>query len=174
MPTTTKRNRPTKEKGKAKPKGGRPPSFVIDPSTMKRIVDLVRAGNFPEVAAQVVGVHRATFYRWLKQGGEIRRLVDVSRYTPVGYEVDLVRFCDDVEKASAESEARDVMLIGKAAEKDWKAAAHRLERRHRSRWAKENVEQGRHSFDGGDAGEHDAVEELAAILDVMANRRGAT
>lgn len=84
-------------------------------------------------------------------------------------------FSHEIEKASAESEARDVMLIGKAAEKDWKAAAHRLERRHRSRWAKENVDAGRHPFDGGsdaDSSLDDATEALAAALDAMADRRG--
>ena len=173
MATTQKRKTTTRKKEEAKkPLGHRPPIFVLDPSIMRRIVDLVRAGNFPDVAAQAVGIHRDTFYSWMKRGGELRRLVATSGYTPRGYEVDLVSFSDDVEKAAAESEARDVMLIGRAAEKDWKAAAHRLERRHRSRWAKDNVEAGRHAFDGGDDDSLDnAVEALASALDAMAARR---
>jgi hypothetical protein len=172
MPTTPKKKRTKKNAKAPKGKAGRPPLFVVDPSTMRRIIDLVRAGNFPDVAAQATGVPRSTFYDWMKRGADLRRLVATSGYTPRGYEVDLVSFSDDIERASAESEIRDVVLIGKAAEKDWKAAAHRLERRHRSRWAKDNVEAGRHAFDGGDDDSLDnAVEALASALDAMAARR---
>ena len=169
--TTKKTAKPKPPRGKA----GRPRSFVLDPSLHRRIIDLVRAGNFFETAAQACGIDRTTVFAWLKEGAELRRLVVTSGYNPRGHEVDLVSFSHEMEKAAAESEARDVMLIGRAAEKDWKAAAHRLERRHRSRWAKENVDAGRHPFDGGsdaDASLDDATEALAAALDAMADRRG--
>jgi hypothetical protein len=39
------------------------------------------------------------------------------------------KFLNQVEKAQAESESRDVALLAKAASEDWRAAAWRLERK---------------------------------------------
>ena len=172
-PKTTTKNKATPKPPRKK--AGRPRSFVLDPSLHRRIIDLVRAGNFPDTAAAAVGIERTTVWKWMKEGAALRRLVENDGYIPRGHEIDLVSFSNEIERASAESEARDVMLIGKAAEKDWKAAAHRLERRHRSRWSKENAEAGRHPFDGGneDASLDDVAEALASALDAMSDRRGS-
>lgn len=35
-----------------------------------KLVSLIEAGNYPEVAAQAVGIGAATFYRWRKRGRE--------------------------------------------------------------------------------------------------------
>src|SRR6267142_3601228 len=92
---------------------GRP---KLDPATTQRIVDLIRAGNYLEVAATAAGIHRSTLYRWLRHGREQKR----GRYR---------MFLSQVEKAQAEAESRDVALIAKAASEDWRAAAWRLERK---------------------------------------------
>lgn len=93
---------------------GRPTKF--DPELAKRVIDLIRVGNFVETAAAACGVHRATLYRWLERGDRQREGV-------------LRDFSDAVAKAQAESESRDLLLIAKAALSDWRAAAWRLERR---------------------------------------------
>ena len=98
---------------------GRP---KLDPATMQRIVDLIRAGNYLEVAATAAGIHRSTLYRWLRHGRDQKR----GRYR---------KFLNQVEKAQAEAESRDVALIAKAASEDWKAAAWRLERKSPRRYA---------------------------------------
>lgn len=69
----------------------------LEPAVTQRIVDLVRAGNYLEVAATAAGIHRSTLHRWLKLGREQPR----GRYR---------RFLDAVEKALADAEARDVAL----------------------------------------------------------------
>jgi transposase len=92
---------------------GRP---KLDPAVMQRIVDLVRAGNFLGVAAKAAGIHRSSVHRWLHDGRAQKR----GRY---------YQFVIAVEKAQAESESRDVMLIAKAAGEDWRTAAWRLERK---------------------------------------------
>jgi len=92
---------------------GRP---KLDPATTQRIVDLIRAGNYLEVAATAAGIHRSTLYRWLRHGRDQQR----GRYR---------KFLTQVEKAQAEGESRDVALIAKAASEDWRAAAWRLERK---------------------------------------------
>jgi hypothetical protein len=51
-------------------------------------------------------------------------------------EAGLREFSDAVERAVAEAEARDVALIARAAEKNWQAAAWRLERRAPARWGR--------------------------------------
>lgn len=84
-----------------------------DPELMDRICDLVRAGNYIETAAASAGVTRDSLYRWMRQRPE---------------------FAERVHKAQAESEARDVLLIGKAATEQWQAAAWRLERRNPRKW----------------------------------------
>jgi len=93
----------------------------IDPVVTQRIVDLIRAGNYLEVAATAAGVHRTTLHRWMKRGREQER----GRYR---------KFLVAVEKAQAEAESRDVALIAKAAGEDWRAAAWRLERKQPRRY----------------------------------------
>ena len=88
----------------------------LDPVVTHRIVDLIRAGNYLEVAASATGIHRTTLHRWMRHGRGQKR----GRYK---------KFLNAVEKAQAEAESRDVALIAKAAGDDWRAAAWRLERR---------------------------------------------
>jgi len=88
----------------------------LDVAVTQKICDLLRAGNFIDVAADAAGVHRTTVHRWLRTGRGQKK----GRYK---------RFFDAVEKAQAEAEARDVALIAKAASTDWRAAAWRLERK---------------------------------------------
>ena len=92
---------------------GRP---KLEPATTQRVVDLIRAGNYLEVAATAAGIHRSTLYRWMRHGRDQKR----GRYR---------KFLSQVEKAQAEAESRDVALIAKAASEDWRAAAWRLERK---------------------------------------------
>ncbi len=81
----------------------------------ERICRYLRLGTYVETAAACVGIHKDTFYDWLKRGGK-----GVEPYA---------EFVKAVERAMAESEARDLGIIGKAAETQWQAAAWRLERR---------------------------------------------
>jgi transposase len=94
---------------------GRPTK--LDPQIASRIVDLVRAGNFMETAAATCGIHRVTLYRWLEKG-EAQK------------EGALRAFYLAVTRAEADSEARDLLIITKAAPGDWRASAWRLERRY--------------------------------------------
>ena len=97
------------------------PRPKLDPALTDRLVALIRAGNYLEVAATAAGIHRSTLHRWLRLGREQKR----GRYR---------KFLNAVEKAQAESESRDVAIIAKAASDDWKAAAWRLERKQPRRY----------------------------------------
>jgi transposase-like protein len=88
----------------------------LDKLLTQKICDLIRSGNYLEVAATAAGIHRTTLYRWMRHGRDQKR----GRYR---------KFVNQVEKAQAEAESRDVALIAKAASTDWRAATWRLERK---------------------------------------------
>lgn len=96
--------------------GGRRPS-AITPEQREEIYEAIRAGVPPETAAGRIGVARRSLYDWLARGRE-----DGSREP-------YRSFTAEVDKALAGWETRDILLIGKAAETQWQAAAWRLERR---------------------------------------------
>lgn len=100
---------------------GRPDKLT--PERRDKIVNAIRDGNYMEVAARYAGIDISTLYKWLAEGKTAR----------CGKKKE---FFDAVERAKAESEMADVHVIGLAARdnKDWKAAAWRLERRNPQRW----------------------------------------
>lgn len=99
----------------------------LTPELHERIVNLIKAGNYDETAIAVVGVSTNTFYEFMKKGKEPGR----NKHT---------RFFTAVEKAKAWSEARDVSIITKNTEKDWRVAAWKLERKHPKRWSRQRKE----------------------------------
>ena len=100
---------------------GRPTKLT--PDVHKKIVNLIKAGNYNDIAAQAVGITEQTFYGWMKRGeaGE-------SPY---------FEFFQAVKEASAFSEAHYLELIRKAAkETSWQASAWFLERKFNERWGR--------------------------------------
>jgi transposase len=125
----------------------------------EQIALAIRTGNYIEVAAAFAGVSKDTLYRWLRQGQKARS----GPYR---------EFSDAVERAMAESEIRDVAIIGKAAEESWQAAAWRLERKHPERWGrKDKVSAEISGRDGGPIEVVDARTALLEKLDAMAKRK---
>lgn len=93
----------------------------LTPDVHAKIVGLLRAGNYVETAAAAAGVDARNVRRWLARGAR--------------GEEPFAQFARDVDAAQGEAEARDVIMLGKAAESgEWRAAAFRLERRHPERW----------------------------------------
>lgn len=121
---------------------GRPP--ILDADLTKRVADIVRGGNYAEVAAASVGISKDTFYRWLREGARIRRVLepldddayDAAVDDLTDHEFQQALFSDAVEKAMADSEVIDVLNVRKAAGDHWQAAMTRLERRHPHRWGR--------------------------------------
>ena len=136
-------------KKKAKATGrkrGRPPKPTgrpskLTPELQEEICESIRAGNYIETSAARAGVHKASLYDWLKKAGVELDRVRRGKAEGLSFKVSeraqpYVRFLDAVKKAEAEAEARDVATIAKAAEKQWQAAAWRLERKHYKRWGR--------------------------------------
>lgn len=114
---------------------GRPTKLT--PEVQHRIVQAIQAGNYMETAAAYAGINKTTLYDWLRRGArEKERLERNSRARMRKAEAPYVEFSNAVEKALAEAEMRDVMLIGKAASEQWQAAAWRLERKFPQRWGR--------------------------------------
>lgn len=95
----------------------------FDEKVALKIIDLVRGGNYIDVAAAASGVGRSTLYEWLRKSAE-------------GDE-SFNGFSGRVHEAASEAEARAVLNVQKAAQAgDWKASAWYLERKHWQRWSK--------------------------------------
>ncbi len=101
--------------------GGRPSKLP----RAGQILAGIRAGCYPEQAAQAAGVSASTFYAW-KARGEREK---TGRYRD---------FLEELRKAEAEAE-RNAVEIWRSAiddEGDWRAAQAFLERRFRDRWGR--------------------------------------
>lgn len=106
----------------SKPKGVKKPRPVpgmpqkLTKEVKDKIIDAIRCGVYIETAAAVAGITRQTFYNWLRRGKEEKS----------GKFRDFVK---EVNIAFAEVTRNDMELIGLAGERDWKAAAWRIEKR---------------------------------------------
>jgi len=118
----------------AKPTG-RPTKLTSE--VHARIVQAIQAGNYMETAAAYAGISKTTFFEWLRRGAREReRLAKDQRARPSKREAPYAEFAVAVEQALAAAEVRDVALIAKAAEKEWTAAAWRLERKFPAKWGR--------------------------------------
>lgn len=106
----------------AKHPGGRPSKLT--PEVQAELVKWIKAGNYIETAARLVGVSKRSVFTWLEKGDGQKR----GRYA---------EFSRAVRGAMAEAEARLILLIDKSANTDWKAAAWRLERQYPDRWGRQ-------------------------------------
>lgn len=93
------------------------------------IVERVRAGSYPEVAAASTGVNRSTFYRWRQLGED--RFEDGKR---IPSRPEYREFRDALDRAEAEAEEEAIAHVKRAMGTDWKAAMTYLERRAPQRW----------------------------------------
>ena len=104
-------------------KRGRGRPDKLTPQVQERIVQVIRAGNYAVVAAQVAGIHEDTYHLWMARGeGE-----GSGKYS------DFFRAVKDAE-ASAEAEA--VAQVRVAARQNWAAGMTWLERKFPSRWGR--------------------------------------
>lgn len=108
-------------------------------------MQLLRAGSFPEVAAQAAGIDPATYYRWMRAGREeietAKAEADEIELT-LGLRVEAEpseyrQFCEAVEEAVATAEAELAAVLMREARQGRSSAAAAetlLKRRFRERW----------------------------------------
>lgn len=104
---------------------GRP--TVLSEALTATICQYLLDGGYLDTACAAAGIGRTTMHSWLKLAAE----ADAKGLEDTPWQ----DFRNAVEEAQAEAEARDLRLVTKAAQKNWKAAAWRLERRKPKRWA---------------------------------------
>lgn len=112
---------------------------LLTPDRVRRITELVAAGNDQETAALAAGISKSTHFAWMARGRiEADRLAANPRLKVKASEAPFVEYLEAVQKARAEAEARLVLLVAKAAQepKTWQAAAWLLERRDPQRWGR--------------------------------------
>jgi len=97
---------------------------LLTPELQRKLVTLIKVGNYAEVAARACGISKDTFYKWLLRGGK--------------GEEPFKALADAVEHAAAEAESRDVLHMANHARKHWQAAAWRLERKNPKKWARKD------------------------------------
>lgn len=98
---------------------GRKPKLTWQ--VQQQIVQHLKVGAYLETAAEAVGIHRTTLFRWIQKGEEAAR----GRYRD---------FYVAVAQAQSEFEIRNQVTILKAAQTEWRAAAWNLERRFPERY----------------------------------------
>lgn len=103
--------------------GGRPTKF--NQEIADKIVNYILMGSYVETAAQAAGIHKHTFYEWLKQGAHDQA---------AGKATLKAKFNDSVTRAVGMSQQRDLKTVDDAAKRDWRAAAWKLERRAPKDW----------------------------------------
>lgn len=112
----------------------------INPKIQAKICDAIRAGNYIETAAAHAGINKSTLYEWMKRGAREKDRVERAggRAKVKKSEAEFVEFSNAVEKALADAEVRDVMIVANAATTDWRAAAWRLERKFPDKWGRKD------------------------------------
>jgi hypothetical protein len=90
------------------------------------IVRAMRAGNYRDAAARAAGITPSTLYAWLERGAN----EDSGPYH---------EFAEAMQRAEGEAEVYAVAIVRQAMPEDWKAALSYLERRHPSRWRRQNA-----------------------------------
>lgn len=110
-------------------------SCKLTPARHKKLVAMMKAGNFMGTAAQACGIHVNTLRIWLTKGRD--KLDDQGEVAEEG-DPKFRQFAADFDAASAVGEVELVRVVKKG---DWKGAAWILERRHPDRWrGKSSVE----------------------------------
>lgn len=142
-------------------KTGRPSK--INPKIQAKICDVIRAGNYIETAAAHAGIAKNTLYDWMKRGAREKERIEKAggRAKVKKSEAEYVEFSDAVEKALADAEVRDVMIIANAATSDWKAAAWRLERKFPDKWGRKDKVQAEVEHSGAITNNHVDLSQLS-------------
>jgi hypothetical protein len=104
---------------------------ILGPS----IVDLIRAGMRPSMAAQAAGIAKSTISGWIKRGSEEQWRIENGE-EPNKLEKPYLEFVQSMMKAEAEAQAGLVVAwFREARQGDWKAAQAFLAKRWPDEWS---------------------------------------
>lgn len=130
----------------------RPPDWKFSQEVAETVLGALMAGSYIDTACDLAGIHRTTFYRWLRRGSRLiveakrradrygRPHEDVWELIEPQDERGIAVFADRVRKALAQAQITHIALIRKAASKHWQAAAWMLERRYPEQWGRRRLD----------------------------------
>jgi hypothetical protein len=101
-----------------------PPKLTL--ALIDEIVMAVRAGNYIETACAYAGIHKDSYYEWLKIGAAAKTKDEA---TLTERERLCLSFSYRIAQAWAFAEVQDMTAIGEAGKTEWTALAWRLERK---------------------------------------------
>ena len=128
----------------------------LTPELQEKVCDVIRKGNYIEVACGYVGINAATYYNWMKKG----------RAEKSGKFLD---FLNAVKKAEESAEVMYLDEIRKASSTSWQAAAWYLERKYPDRWGRKLRTEETNVPTTGEV-DHQAI--LAAIKEIESEGTG--
>lgn len=102
-------------------------SEAITPEIEEQLYELIKAGNYPSVACQAVGVSPSTYAHWMRRGEHRDRNANPNP--------DQVRFANRMREAEAIAETNIVKQITDSVDKNPEMGLKFLSRRYRARWA---------------------------------------
>jgi hypothetical protein len=109
----------------------------LNPELEARVAQLLKAGNYFETTAVLVGKSKVTLYSWIRRGRKERRRLEADpRAKERRSEAPFLAFLNAVETAQAHAEVVDVAAISAGSRVSWQAAAWRLERKLPERWGR--------------------------------------
>lgn len=116
---------------------GRP--VELTRSVIEDAVRLIPRSLYVETVAHALGIHKTTFYAWLKAGSREQRRRERGR--PADPRLDLhCEFSNAVKRAIAETEIDHLSSIQAAGTESWQALAWVLERRFLGKWSLNRAE----------------------------------
>ena len=130
------------------------PATVMDERLTERILDKIRGGDFPIVAARACGLSESTFRLWMQKGKDDEE----------GLYHD---FYEAISTADAENESAAVHKLYEFSQDDVKATIEFLQRRHGQRWGKTDYTKIKIESDS-----HDEPTEVRELLSDPEVRRG--
>lgn len=106
---------------------GRP--TLLTPEVIREFQRLLPTVLYVETVADYLALDRTTIRKWIRRGAKEAKRVQRPRSNPKPSEALYLEFFLAYKKGLAEGQIYDLSIIKKASEKQWPAAAWRLERR---------------------------------------------
>jgi hypothetical protein len=109
-----------------------------DKENITQLLAAIRGGSDLDTACHFAGLSTNQVYRWLERGKIESERIESGK-KPVVAEKDFVAFWNDLKKARADAIVRNVSVIQKAGQENWKAAAWWLERTMPEKYGKRSI-----------------------------------
>lgn len=142
---------------------------ALDRKSIDELAKFIKTGVPIDRCAAALGITPRTFYNYKRDAKAIiNNEIRVRDFTEEYFDL-IIYFIEKVFKAEAEAEIEAATTLKAAADRDWKAAAEWLDRRHPETWSKKKQVEHRHIFSLEGTDQRVDVKELSiAELEALA------